>query len=463
MNRRNFIKVAGGTIIGGMFSVNPLAWAKNGRAPIILTASNGTVKFSPTQETATKVMHYNNSIPGPIIRVPQGEESVIQFTNHLQEATSIHWHGLRIANNMDGIPGMTQQPIQPGEKFEYRITPPDAGTYWYHTHQRAWEQLTRGLAGILIVEEDNPPQVDQDLIFAVDDWRLDQNLQIDEESLGSMHDWAHSGRMGNVATVNGKFGEQFNVSKGERIRLRVINISNSRTMQIKIKQPNIHVIAIDGQPVTPYQATNNGIIIASGQRYDLIFDITATTEDSSYIDIVVGDKSFPIAKFKYGSGVKRTQLLNTPIALPDNPVNKIKAHGSPKQIPLRIEGGAMGSMQSAIYQGKKLTINELIQKKQIWSFNGFSGLPDEPLFKVNRGQSIALNIDNDNAWPHAIHIHGHHFKSSKSPDIWRDTELVQRKEKIVLNFIADNPGKWLIHCHMIEHQAGGMVSWFEVT
>ncbi|HEA25848.1 MAG TPA: hypothetical protein ENH92_01865 [Ectothiorhodospiraceae bacterium] len=201
--------------MSGMLSNMTLAWAQNRNATILLSASKGAVKFASEQEIATQVMHYNGSIPGPVIRVPQGEESIIQFSNHLPEATSIHWHGLRISNEMDGVPGMTQEPIPAGRDFEYCFTPPDAGTYWYHTHQRAWDQLSRGLAGVLIVEEDNPPMVDQDLVFSIDDWRLNKQLQIDDESLGAMHDWAHGGRMGNMITVNGKFKEQFEVSKGE--------------------------------------------------------------------------------------------------------------------------------------------------------------------------------------------------------------------------------------------------------
>ena len=463
VNRRKFMKMGGGAIIGGMLSNTPLAWALSERLPIQLTASSGAVKFAPEQKVATQVMYYNGSIPGPVIRVPQGEESIIQFSNRLQDKSSIHWHGLRIANEMDGVPGMTQQPVQPGEGFEYRFTPPDAGTYWYHTHQRAWEQLSRGLAGVIIVEEKNPPLVDQDLVFAVDDWSLNRDLQIDEESLGSMHDWAHGGRMGNMITVNGQFGAQFRVSRGERIRLRMVNMANARTMSLKINQPNVSVIAIDGQPLTPYQLTDGMITLAPGQRGDLIIDMTSSPDHISPIDLMVNGDSIPIAGFKFSADIKRQRLLDTPISLPDNPLNRMQIPAADKQIPLHIEGGAMGGMKSAIYEGKQLTIRELIQKKQIWSFNGFAGLPKEPLFKVKRGQSIALNLYNDNAWPHAIHIHGHHFKSDKNPAIWRDTELVQRDEKRVLRFVADNPGKWLIHCHMIEHTAAGMVSWFEVT
>ena len=138
----------------------------------------------------------------------------------------MHWHGLRIDNAMDGVPGMTQAAVLPGESFEYRFTPPDAGTFWYHSHQRSWAQQALGLAGVLIVDEDDPPRVDQDLVFAIDDWRLDDEMQMDTQSLGSLHDWSHGGRMGNVITVNGETDKRFSVASGERLRLRLINIAN---------------------------------------------------------------------------------------------------------------------------------------------------------------------------------------------------------------------------------------------
>jgi len=245
--------------------------------------------------------------------------------------------------------------------------------------------------------------------------------------------------------------------------LRVVNIANSRTMNLRINEPDTSVIAIDGQPVKPYKLMSGEFSIAAGQRYDLMIDMSSAANQLSSIDLLVNGETIPISGFRYGSGIKRNRLLNTPISLPDNPINLTEVGNIDNYVSLHIEGGAMGGVKSAIYQGEKMTIRELIQKRQIWSVNGYAGLPKEPLFKVKRGQSVALNIFNDNGWPHAIHIHGHHFKSSKSPAIWRDTELVQRREKRILKFIADNPGKWLIHCHMIEHQAGGMVSWFEVT
>jgi FtsP/CotA-like multicopper oxidase with cupredoxin domain len=428
-----------------------------------LVASPGQVKFSPQQQTPTRVLHYNQSIPGPVLRIPQGRESVIGFENALDDSSSVHWHGLRIDNAMDGVPGMTQAPVQPGEIFEYRLTPPDAGSYWYHTHQRSWEQMALGLAGVLIVEEDEPPRVDQDLVFAIDDWRLDDERQVDRKSLGSMHDWSHAGRMGNFITVNGQTETAFAVARGERIRLRLVNIANARVMNLLFNEATVSVIAIDGQPVTPFAAAEGRIRLAPGQRTDVIIDMQGEPAQRSLIEVVIGEYAYEVASFAYADTPRRERLLDSPIQLAPNPLQRTRLPDSFQHVPLLMQGGAMGGMRSAIYQGREMDLRELIEQRQVWAINGVAGLPEQPLFRVRRGTAISLDVVNDNSWPHAMHVHGHHFIYHGSPGIWRDTALFARGEQGSMRFIADNPGKWLIHCHMVEHMAGGMVTWFEVT
>ena len=461
LSRRNFIKASAAGLVGGNLLRLPTVNANN--PPFRLTAASGETRFNRDQASTTKVMAYNQSVPGPVIRIPQSKESVIQFENFLDEPSSVHWHGLRIANAMDGVPGMTQAPVMPGESFEYRFTPPDAGTYWYHTHQRSWAQLALGLAGVLIVEEENPPKVDRDLVFAIDDWRLDENMQLDTQSLGSLHDWAHGGRMGNVITVNGETGKSFEVATGERIRLRLLNIANARIMNLIFNEAEISVIAIDGQPVTAFAPEQGKITLAPGQRTDLIIDMTADPGHRSPIEVVIGEYAYDIASFEYGTGVKREQLVDTPFQLAPNPLQNTRLPDDFQRVPLLMQGGAMGRMRSAIVDGEEKSIRELAKMKKIWAMNGIAGMPEEPLFSVKRGTAISLEVDNDNSWPHAMHIHGHHFIYNRSPEYWRDTALFSRGEQGTMNFIADNPGKWLIHCHMIEHMAGGMVTWFEVN
>ena len=459
--RRHFLKT-GAACLAASAGLR-LAPAQARQSPFRLVAGHGATSLIAEQKKPTRVMQYNQSIPGPVIRLPQGQESVILFENAIDEPSSVHWHGLRIENAMDGVPGMTQAPVQPGESFEYRLTPPDAGTYWYHTHQRSWAQMALGLAGVLIVDEQEPPLVDQDLVFAIDDWRLDAEQQIDSKSLGSMHDWSHAGRMGNVITVNGRTETVFAVARGERVRLRLVNIANSRVMNLLLHEPGASVVAIDGQPVEPFAPAGGQIRLAPGQRTDVIIDMQGEPGSRSLIEVVIGEYAYEVASFAYADSPRRERLLESPIRLPENPLQRTRLPQEFQHVPMLMQGGAMGGMRSAVYQGREMSLRELIDKRKVWAINGVADLPEQPLISVRRGTAISLDVINDNSWPHAMHVHGHHFIYHRTPEFWRDTALYARGEQGSMRFIADNPGKWLIHCHMVEHMAAGMLTWFEVT
>jgi FtsP/CotA-like multicopper oxidase with cupredoxin domain len=460
-SRRHFIKAGAACVVAGACLGPGSAAAR--QPSFRLVASHGEARFSKEQKMPARVMHYNQSIPGPVIRIPQGRESVIVFENAIDEASSVHWHGLRIDNAMDGVPGVTQEPVQPGETFEYRLTPPDAGTYWYHTHQRSWAQMALGLAGVLIVEEENPPRVDRDLVFAIDDWRLDADWQPDRQSLGAIHDWAHGGRTGNVITVNGQTGTVFPVARGERVRLRLVNIANARVMDLLFNEPGISVIAIDGQPVEPFEPADGRIVLAPGQRTDLVVDMRSNPGQSSLIELVIGEYAYEVARFAYADTPLRERPLDSPLRLEPNPMQRLRLPNEFMHVPMLMQGGAMGRMQSAVLDGREMGMRELVQNRKMWAINGIAGMPEQPLFSVERGTAISLDVDNDNAWPHAMHLHGHHFIYHRTPEFWRDTALFARGERGSMRFVADNPGKWLVHCHMVEHMAGGMLTWFEVT
>ena len=430
-----------------------------------LEAEEITRQFEADEGLPTQLLGFNGSTPGPVLRLPQGEVSEINVSNNLQEPTAVHWHGLRIDNAMDGVPGMTQKAIAPGESFRYLLNPPDAGTYWYHSHHRSWEQMARGLAGVMIIEEKEPPAFDQDIVFAIDDWRLDNNLQLDEASFESLHDWAHGGRLGNYLTVNGASLPKFDVISGQRIRLRIVNIANARIMTLRFPEQPVWEIARDGQPVKPGLIEDRIVTLAPAQRVDLVLDMTGDPGSMAAVEVLVRNQVLEVADFRYHQSERMRGLAEEPLPLPENPLHRINlgAASDTLTVPLELEGGAMGRMSDAIFKGKSMSLRELAQQGQVWAINGFAGMTEQPLFRVPRGTAVSLEANNNNAWPHGIHVHGHHFQDSREPGIWRDTALLNRGETTSLRFIADNPGQWLIHCHMLEHQAAGMKTWFEVT
>ena len=183
-----------------------------------LVPKEGTHQF-PFFDSPTPVWSYNQQIPGPTIKGKEGSILVVDVFNRLNDPTSVHWHGLRIDNAMDGVPGVTQDPIQAGERFSYRLRLQEAGTYWYHPHFNAGEQLERGLKGVLIVEERKKLPWSQDIAWLLDDWRF-QNDGTIYPRFNTHHDLMHDGRWGNAITINGQVKPELSVSPGERIRLR---------------------------------------------------------------------------------------------------------------------------------------------------------------------------------------------------------------------------------------------------
>ncbi len=436
---------------------------------VSLRAGPGQAQLLPKDEPSTAVWSYNGSVPGPIVRLPQGSRLDARLINDLPQPTTIHWHGIRIDNAMDGVAGLTQAPAQPGETFDYSFVVPDAGTFWYHPHNRSWEQVSRGLYGLLIVDEETPPVVDQDLALVVDDWRLDEAGAIHEASFGHMRDWSHAGRLGNTLTLNGEDFLEMPVRAGERIRLRLCNTATARIMNLRFEGHSPIVIAYDGQPVAPHRQHDGVFRIAPGERIDLIIDMRLEPGADAAITEVTGDGRLVAGRFVYHAEQRRRQMpLDDVPSLAANPLNdKIDLAGA-IDVPLIMAGGAMGGLRQANYKGETLSMRELVQRGQVWAFNGIAGRPDEPLFRARLGQTVRIRMVNDTAWPHAIHLHGHHVRlldgnGTVLPEQgWRDTVLLERQEERSVAFVADNPGSWMIHCHMLEHQAAGMASWFVV-
>ncbi|MGI9352763.1 MAG: multicopper oxidase family protein [Rhizobiaceae bacterium] len=472
LTRRVFLAGSLGALLPAV-AVQPLNAAQNPSFRITPKPSKAYLLEDQAAETA--VWAYDGLVPGPAIHAKKGEEISIEVKNLLEQPTTVHWHGIRIDNAMDGVAGLTQAPIQPGESFTYRFTPPDAGTYWYHPHNRTWEQLARGLYGTLIVEGDAAKaDFDRDYSIVADDWRLENHGSIHEASFRSMHDWSHAGRLGNILTLNGKPYERLDVIPGERVRLRFVNTSNARVMKFALADHETILVALDGQPVQPVGLGNEGITLAPAQRADLMVDIEGQVGDEIAILETSSAESLVAGYLVCRSGTDSRSSDRGPVKLvsntiPDPDLSKARV------IELVMSGGAMRFLTSASYKGKILDGRSLAREhQQVWAFNGVAGMSDKPLFSVAQGETVKINMVNDTAWPHAIHLHGHHFRilSRKRGTIqkedyeigtFRDTVLLDRDEMVEISLVVDNPGKWMVHCHMLEHQAAGMATWFEVS
>ncbi len=435
----------------------------------VLHARPGEARLRGRSETPTPIWGYDGLSPGPTLRVKQGEPLKVRLANDLKQDTVVHWHGLRLPNAMDGVPYLTQKPIAPGESFDYRFTPPDAGTFWYHTHFGSSEQLARGLYGVLVVDEPTPPEVDRDVVMVVDDWRLMDDGTI-QPSFGNFHDAMMAGRLGQYITLNSEDIFDLPVKTNERVRLRIVNAANSRIFRLRIDKHTARVMAVDGQPCPPEIAPNGILRLGPGTRIDLFLD--ATLDPGAKASILVDDLRggwLEVGKLVYAGGTPaRAAPLPEPKALPDNPLPAKLDLANAFKMNVPLDGGGMAMMMGrarAPFAGYGVPPQE-----RIWALAGVSatGHDGPPMFTVERGRTVVLNFANRTTFPHAMHVHGHHFRQFDESGegfrpYWLDTVIVdvERAERIA--FVADNPGKWMLHCHMIEHMAAGMAAWFHVT
>ncbi|KIT17125.1 multicopper oxidase family protein [Jannaschia aquimarina] len=438
----------------------------------VLRAAPSTAQIAPAGYGPSPVWSYGGTVPGPEIRVRAGERVRRRFENGLPQDSAVHWHGIRIANAMDGAAGVTQDPVPPGGTFDYDFVAPDPGTYWYHAHARSWEQVARGLAGPLIVDDveaweglEGAATAEATLMLA--DWRLQEDGALHEASFGDLHDWAHAGRLGNTVTINGAIDARLPVRRGERLRLRLINAATARIMPLRMPGLAPLLIALDGYPVAPRPAER--ILLAPAQRADIVVDIPAGLDAPLPILMDAGRDEW----VEIGSLIDGGVTALPPQAGPVRPLPAGTARApdlsAPQEEVLRMEGGAMGRLERARLGGVEQDFRQLVAARRVWAFNGVAGDMDEPAFRAPLGRTVRLRLVNETRWPHGIHLHGHHFTvltRGEQPDAYqarRDTVLVRPGEPVEIAFVADNPGRWLLHCHMLGHQASGMLSWFEVT
>lgn len=453
--------------MGGAAAASATALAAPGIAnasPTILRATAGIADLGLPDVPETRIWGYDGLVPGPMLRVRQGERLSRRFLNELPLSSTIHWHGIRIENAMDGVPGLSQAPVQPGDEFDYDFVLPDAGTYWYHPHNFTPEQLARGLYGPLIVEEKTPPAVDRDEVLIVDDWRIDESGQIHDVSFGSVHDRSHGGRLGNWVTVNGESGFSRVLKRHERVRFRLINTANARIFQFGFVGGSGWVMALDGMPLDTPQPLEQ-ITLAPAQRADVFLDIDPTDDEPEVLFYAVAGRDRIVISTFPVEGEARAERLDAPEPLTPNPVPPMESVAGIDTVPLVMAGGAMGGMREAVHKGETRAIQDLAGDGLVWALNGVVARPEKPLFAARLGETVRIGLVNDTAWPHGMHVHGHHFREVREDGSFgplRDTILLDRGEKKDIAFVADNPGEWLLHCHMVEHAAGGMSTWFTV-
>jgi FtsP/CotA-like multicopper oxidase with cupredoxin domain len=470
ISRREWLAGSAGFAAAAWLPRSALAAAMSARE-FTLVAAPARVSLVGAPHPDTDVWCYNGRTPGPEIRVRRGERIRVLLENRLPEETTVHWHGIRLPNAMDGVPHLTQKPIAPGETFAYEFTCPDAGTFWYHPHQRSFIQVGRGLYGPLIVEEREPVPIDRDITWVLADWRLLNDASISGD-FGNMHDVSHNGRVGNTVTINGRILETFAVRAGERLRLRLVNGANARIFGLEFAGHRPQIIALDGQPVEPHAPADGRVVLGPAMRIDLLLDMTAQPgQRFRVVDTFYRGLEYRLLDLVYADAAPLRDIASAvPVRLPDNPLPEPDLKNA-RRHQVVLGGGMMGSMRTAMLDGKQVDIRTLMHNGLVWAINGVAakGHVHEPLLTLERDRSYILELVNDTMWPHPMHLHGHSFrvitrdgKPTRHRE-WQDTVLLSRQERAEIAFVADNPGDWMIHCHILEHQAGGMMGVIRVT
>jgi len=390
----------------------------------------------------TGVWAYNGAFPGTTLRVKQGERLRARLVNRLAQETTIHWHGIRLPNAMDGVPHLTQAPVPPGGEFVYDFELPDAGTFWYHPHSSSAEQVGRGLFGALIVEERTPPAFDRDVVWVLSDLRLDRQAQVAPD-FNAPFDASHAGRLGNTVLVNGRLPGSFALDAGERIRLRLVNAAGARIFRLNFEGHSLRVIALDGHPAAQH-LVSGGLMLGPGMRADLLLEASGESGRRYLVtDEFFLPRAYRLLELAYSDRRAPARMLPAP-QLPPNPLTEPDLARA-ERLQLVLAGGAMRPRQP---QG-------------LWSINGRSpsGHAHQPMFHLKRGRSYVFEVHNDTAWHHPFHLHGVAFRALSEPhQPWRDTALVDPGARAQFAFAADNPGDWMIHCHILQHQEAGMMA-----
>ena len=450
ISRRSFLRATAGIGLTAAAYPWPLRAAMPGKVrEFRLLAAPARAPLLGNAESQTAVWAYSGQVPGPEIRVRQGERVRIFVENRLPEDTTVHWHGVRVPNAMDGVPYLTQKPIARGETFRYEFDVPDAGSYWYHPHFRSYEQAARGLYGLLIVEERDAVAFDRDVAWLLGDWRLNREAQIVDD-FGNRMDAGMGGRVGNAVTVNGRPAQPLHVRAGERVRLRLFNAANARIFALVFRGHRPVILALDGQPVEPHAPANGRILLGPAMRVDLMLNMTGAPGER----FAIRDTFYPTQAYSLGEIVytDESPLKDRPAGPPPHlPPNTMPEPDVDKAERHRIVfgGGMMGGMDAG----------------GIWTVNGrsASGHAHQPFLHLKLGRSYVLELLNNTSWHHPIHLHGYAFRviaRNGRPTRfreWQDTVFMDPDEKVEIAFVADNPGDWMIHCHILEHMQTGLM------
>ncbi len=497
LSRRAFVTTATKLALGGAAVVASttklglrrtavLAATEGGVRTIRLEASEVQWELAPGK--TIKAMTYNGQVPGPTIRAREGERLRITLKNSLSEPTTIHWHGLDVPNAMDGVPGLTQEPVQPGETFTYEFEARPAGTRWYHTHFDEHRQIDLGLTAPLIIEPAaaEPMAYDREVTLVLDDWATGTGRPVPATNAGTaggrgsaggmMSGGGMGGMMGgrgmggmmrnadepayDVMTINGKTypaTEPLRVKKGERVRLRIVNASAAHTHVVRLAGHRLRVTHTDGNPLqAPVEV--DALPIAPSERYDAV--LVADRPGAWFLHctqpghIDAGERMLVIYQEHVQARPPEIEGGTTGLAVWDyslghgRPVLPRASSRDPRTFVMTLNGGMMGS--------------------DVWTING-KRYPHTDPATCKKGERARVVLRNMSMEAHPMHLHGQSFRLLSAngtryaePLVKDVVDVEPHMGSALIELVAHNPGDWFFHCHKPMHMMGGMIALVKV-
>ncbi|MEX0366708.1 MAG: multicopper oxidase family protein [Ruegeria sp.] len=460
MKRRDFLLGCGAS--AGALGLAGLTWAQARAAQeLVIQPASFTFRDRPTEG----MVSLSPDAPPPVLYGRQGEAMRLSVRNAMPDYTAMHWHGMRIDNAMDGVPYLTQMPIAGGETFEYEFTPPDAGTYWYHPHCMTMAQMAHGLTGVMVIAEAEDPGFDSEQVINLRDFRLDEEGAF--LPAFTARGAARGGTFGNVLTANWLDAPGYDHAAGGLVRLRVVNSDTTRIYKLHLGGAEARIITWDGHPVAvelPMPGKEEPLLVGPGQRVD--FAVAMPGAEGQSVELLAelpGRGSRVMARLRatgqsLGRDLRELKpLAANPVARPD--LTNAELHDfvfgwTPEGGPPN--DGFCGSMGYSFW-----SIN-----RTPWAGDAAENVG--PLATLERGKSYVLRLRNESPNLHPIHLHGLAFVPIRSnlrklPPLMTDTMLLLKDEVAEIALVADNPGDWAFHCHVIEHQKTGLTGYIRVT
>jgi len=388
----------------------------------------------------TDAWTFNGTSPGPTLRVEQGDLVVVTLVNHLSFGVTIHWHGIDVPNADDGVAGVTQNAVEPGQSFVYRFFANDPGTYWYHSHQFSEAETDGGLYGMIIVDP------------------LKSTFHADVDYSVALHEWNGSNNQ-SVLALNNTVGVLNKAARpGQWVRLRIVNTSSTTSgnpQLVTLVGAPFKVIALDGHDLNgPQWLNETPLPLGAAQRYDLLFQMPST--DS--VTLLTGDDSDPQHYQDAPALVLGQGAL--PAVLPGvKPWFDLTKYGQPAHSAI--------TPQSHFDQTYNLTLDNQVGSSlgrmgMTYTING-KVFPATGMLMVKEGQIIKIHFDNQSDLYHPMHLHGHTFvvlarngRVLTGSPVYLDTILIAPHTSYDIAFLANNPGLWMLHCHNLLHANWGM-------